>query len=453
MILARNIKLNVIGNEEEEKRVYKYLRNGMKAQNKMMNQRMTDLYIEKIKDVCEEDRKELRRLYGRIPKSKKGSAYSENIEFAKGLKIGNIMQQVDKKFKYFVNKQELMDGKVSLPTYKENNPLIIPSSYIQLKKTNPYRDNGLYHEYESHQDFLDAIVKRRNPRIFIKFANDITFGIDFGSIKKSMFLRKEFIKIFEEEYQVRGSSIGFDKTGKKIILNLSIEIPESSKEKEELDENICVGVDLGIVVPAICALNNNKYVKEQIGGYEEFTGKRIKVQEKRRRAWQNAKFNKGGHGRKKKLAHLENMREHESNFARTYNHMVSFNVIKFALENHAKYINLEDLSSISKKIKDKFVLRNWSYYQLQQQIKYKAKKWGIIVRLVNPAYTSQTCSECGKIGIRRNQAEFICTNPKCKCSKNFTEKINADFNAARNISMSTDFSEIDGVKIEKEEVA
>lgn len=449
MILTRKIKLFVVGDKEEKDRVYKYIRDGMKAQNRAMNEYISALYVSEIKEISKEDRSELNRLYGRISDSKKGSAYSKDIQFAKGLdSVSNLRLRVKQNFDYYKEKKGLMNGEVSLPTYKKNNPLLINSDYVRLRNSNPRRDNGLYHEYENHQDFLDEIMNRRNPRVFIKFANGITFGVNFGNIKKSIFLRKEFIKIFEEEYEVKGSSIGFDKSGKKIILNLSMEIPP--EEKKDLDENICVGVDMGLAIPAMCALNNDDDIKEEIGGYEEFTGKRIKIQEQKRRAWQNAKFNKGSHGRKKKLTHLENMRLSEHNFATTYNHMVSYRVVKFALKHHAKYINLEDLSSISKDIKKKFVLRNWSYYQLQQQIKYKAARHGIIVRLINPAYTSQTCLKCGKIGIRKFQDEFVCINPKCSCYK---DKINADFNAARNISISTDFTEIDGEKIKKEEIA
>lgn len=66
-------------------------------------------------------------------------------------------------------------------------------------------------------------------------------------------------------------------------------------------------------------------------------------------------------------------------------------------------------------------------------IEYKAKLEGIEVKYIDPAYTSQTCSYCGERGERKKQEEFVCTNPQCKRRG---EKINADFNAARNIAMS-----------------
>ena len=59
----------------------------------------------------------------------------------------------------------------------------------------------------------------------------------------------------------------------------------------------------------------------------------------------------------------------------------------------------------------------------------------------------KTCSVCGAIGERPSQAVFKCTDPNCKihtlyehCGKTMSKHF-ADFNAARNIAMSTDFVE------------
>ena len=130
--------------------------------------------------------------------------------------------------------------------------------------------------------------------------------------------------------------------------------------------------------------------------------------------------------------------------------MVSRRVVDFAIRNKAKYINLENLEGISKEEKNKFILRNWSYYQLQQYITYKAEMAGIIVRKIDPHYTSQVCSECGHHDKeqRRSQSEFVCGNPECK---NFGKSINADYNAARNIAASTKFVKEDTEKKKKKE--
>lgn len=77
---------------------------------------------------------------------------------------------------------------------------------------------------------------------------------------------------------------------------------------------------------------------------------------------------------------------------------------------------------------DRF-LKNWSYYDLQQKIEYKAKEQGMKVVYIRPEYTSQRCSACGYISKenRPDQATFLCV----KCG--FKE--NADYNASQNISI------------------
>lgn len=423
MILTRKITLFPIGDNEEIRRVYQYIKDGIINQNKAMNQYMCALYTAEIQKISSEDRKELSQLYERISSSKKGSAYCENIKFAKGLPIGIIGQKVKQDFSNAC-KDGLMYGQTTLPTYKKNNPLIVHVNYLRLRSTNPYKDNGIYHNYNSHEDFLNNLYLE-DLEIFIKFVNNITFKLVLGNPHKSHRLRSELKQIFEENYKVCSSSIQID--GAKIILNLAIDIP---KQELELDENTVVGVDLGIAIPAVCGLNNNNYIRQSIGSKDDFIRVRTQLQAQRRRLQKSLSTTSGGHGRKKKLKPLERLSDRERNFVRTYNHYVSKNVVDFAVKNKAKYINVEDLSGFDS---SKFILRNWSFYELQQFITYKASKYGIEVRKINPHHTSQTCSCCGhwEEGQRIDQAHF-----KCKACG---IELNADFNASRNIAMSTDF--------------
>ena len=423
MILTRKIQLYPIGDKEEVRRVYKYLSDGIFNQNKAMNQYISALYMSTVQEASKEDKQELNRLYTRISTSKKGSAYDKDIEFAKGLPIGAIGQKVKQDFQKSI-KDGLLYGKVSLPTYRKDNPLLIHVDYIRLRNTNPHQDSGIYHNYSNYQEFLDNLYSK-DLEILIKFANDITFKMILGQPHKSATLREEIKQIFEENYKVCGSSIQID--GTKIILNLSMDVP---KKEVELDENTVVGVDLGIAIPAVCGLNNNEYIKQSIGSKEDFLRIRTQLQSERKRIQSNLKLSKGGHGRKKKLKHLDNLSDRERNFVKTYNHYVSKQVVDFALKNKAKYINVEDLSGFDS---SQFILRNWSYYELQQFITYKASKYGIEVKKINPYHTSQICSCCGhwEEGQRDSQSHFKC--------KSCGYETNADFNASRNIAKSIDF--------------
>lgn len=441
--ITRKIQLIPVGDKEEINRVYTYLRDGIKSQNMAMNQYMSALYSAMVVDVSKDDRKELNHLFSRISTSKLGSAYDETIKFAKGLpSASSVAQKVKQDFDNAM-KKGLKYGKLSLPTYRDNNPLLLHVDYVRLRATNPHLDNGLYHNYESHEDFLDNLYSKK-LELFIKFANKITFQIVLGNPHKSAEIRSVFKNIFEDYYHIKGSSIEID--GTKIILNMSLEIP---KQKVELDEGVVVGVDLGIAIPAMCALNTNDYVKLRIGSKDDFLRVRTQIKNQRRRLYSNMKFANGGHGRTKKMQAADRFADYEKNWVQTYNHMVSKRVVDFALKHKAKYINLECLDGIGQNdLRNNYLLANWSYYQLQQYIKYKAEKYGITVRFINPYHTSQNCSCCShwEEGQRIKQAEFICKNPECK---KFGKKVNADFNAARNIAMSTDFVEKEEKKKKK----
>ena len=438
--LTRKYKLIPVGDKEEVNRVYTCLCKDMEMQCKAMNQYMSDLYVAQILEASKEDRKELNNLFGRIATSKKGSAYTNDIVFTKGLDILSMAKR--KVSEDFGNamKKGLMYGRISLPTYRQDNPLLIRPDFVRLRSLS-LKDYGIYHKYDSPMDLINGLEKDTNPEVYIKFPNGITFKIVFGNPHKGREQRKVFENIFSETYKVCGSSMGIDKN-RKIILNLCLEVP---RQEHKLDEGVIVGVDLGQAIPAMCGLNNNYQIREKIGDKENLLHVRNQMRAKRERLQENLKFSKGGHGRKEKLKALDRLKDRERHFVQTYNHKVSKRVVEFALRHNASQINIEDLSGFGKdkngnveELKKK-ILSEWSYYELQNYITYKAQLHGIVVKKVNPAYTSQTCSCCGQMGIRLSQSEFICQNPDCKCHTLYGKYINADFNAARNIAMSTDY--------------
>lgn len=108
------------------------------------------------------------------------------------------------------------------------------------------------------------------------------------------------------------------------------------------------------------------------------------------------------------------------------NHKVSRTIVDYAKE-HRSVLVLEDLGQISKKGKaKKYVQKSqWSFYQLETFIKYKAALLGVPVIYVNPAYTSQTCSKCGSLN-KTNGKHYKCSSCGYFCHR--------DVNAAFNIS-------------------
>lgn len=429
-MIARKIQLLPVGDKEETSRVYKYLREGMKAQNKALNEAMSALYAATLLDMSKDDKKELAKLFSRVTHGKNESGFTDDICFATGLgTTASIKQKIKNDFSAAC-KKGLEYGNISLPTYKKDNPLIVDVNLCNLRSKTK-GNTGIYHNYANHAEFLDHLYKK-DVEIFLQFANKILFKLRLGdNVNKSMELRTVIQKIFEEEYTIHGSQIQLQKRkngkGDDIYLLLSIETPQV---EHRLDENTVVGVDLGVATPAVCALNNKWQPRKYIGNGETFIAHKQKIKNQRKSLQKNLTTNTGGHGRNKKLNKLNKLKSGESNFADSYSHKISKEIVDFALKHNAKYINIEDLTGID--TEHEKLLGLWKYYKTQQCIIYKAAKYGIEVRKIRPHYTSQACSVCGHLEEgQRNKRDFQC--------KACGTKMNADYNAARNIAMSTEF--------------
>ena len=398
MITVRKIKLTIIGTDEERAEGYKFIRDSQYAQYQGLNLAMSILssaYLESNRDIKSDIFKEAQKSLTN------SNPIFDNIGFGTGIDTKSaITQRVKKDFKTSL-KNGLAKGERTITNYKRDYPLLTRGRDLKFQ----YKDDD----------------------IIIKWVNKIQFKVVLGSgkIKENKIeLQYTLHKIIDKEYKVGQSSLQFDRNN-NLILNLNLDIPYNPKN--ETVEGRTLGVDLGIKYPAYMCLNDDTYKREHIGSIDDFLRIREQMQDRRRKLQHDLKFIKGGKGRKKKTQALDRLRDKEKNFASTYNHMISKNVVEFAKKNQCEYINMEKLT------KDGFnnkILRNWSYYQLQQYIEYKAEREGIQVRYIDPSYTSQTCARCGHIDKenRQTQEKFICT----KCGF----ELNADHNASINIARS-----------------
>lgn len=113
---------------------------------------------------------------------------------------------------------------------------------------------------------------------------------------------------------------------------------------------------------------------------------------------------------------LKAIGQRENRWMQDVNHQVSKALVEMNPQNTLHV--LEDLTGIRSatekvKVRNRYVMVSWSYFDLEQKLTYKAKEHGQKVIKVSPRYTSQTCPRCGHIEkSNRDHAKHIF---KCKC--------------------------------------
>ncbi|MFI1730310.1 RNA-guided endonuclease InsQ/TnpB family protein [Streptomyces acidicola] len=196
------------------------------------------------------------------------------------------------------------------------------------------------------------------------------------------------------------------------FLMATCEVPEASLNTDPVD---FLGVDLGIVNIATTSDG------EIMAGREL---NRIRVRERTLRTKLQKKNTPSARRRQKKR------RRKEARRAKDINHKIAKHVVAEA-ERTGRGVALEDLTGIRERVRLKKPQRathsSWSFAQLGAFIAYKARRAGVPVVYVDPAYTSRTCAECGHVdkANRVSQAWFACRS----CGV----VAHADRNGSRNI--------------------
>lgn len=187
------------------------------------------------------------------------------------------------------------------------------------------------------------------------------------------------------------------------------------EEDPPLREGDVMGIDLGLRYTAYTSTQFYSSGEQRCA----FKAKRAKI-----RASLQSKATKGSYKKLKQLSGYERRKiRHE-------NHNLSKQLVEEAQRHNVGVIRMEQLSGIRKKTlvwnpHSNRQISGWSFSQLQQFVVYKARRVGISVELVNPAYTSQVCFRCRQKGLRVKDV-FTCIT----CGEK-----HADFNAACMISI------------------
>jgi len=179
------------------------------------------------------------------------------------------------------------------------------------------------------------------------------------------------------------------------FLYAAVELPEARLNTEPTG---FLGVDLGIVNIAttsdgavMAGRGLNRYRKRQ----------------------QDLRANLQAKGSKSAKRLLKKRRRRESRHATDVNHCISKRIVAEA-QRTGRGIALEDLRGIRERARfrkpQRATLHSWAFHQLGEYTVYKARRAGVPVVHVSPAYTSQECAECHHVDKRNrpSQAVFEC---------------------------------------------
>jgi putative transposase len=186
-------------------------------------------------------------------------------------------------------------------------------------------------------------------------------------------------------------------------------------EAEQIDPTDFLGVDLGIVNIATTS-DGQIHAGRKLNRY------------RKRQLTLRAKLQRKGTKSTKRV--LKRQRRKEARKATEANHVISKRIVTEA-ERTGRGIGMEDLAGIRQRARlrkpQRVALHSWAFAQLGQFVAYKARRAGIPVLFVDPAYTSRRCAECGHTdkANRVSQARFACRS----CGV----VAHADRNGSRNI--------------------
>jgi len=403
-----------------------------KATAGQLNRRLRDMLLEEARTKAVKDRKNTGE------KGTEDDAKKAQKEMNKFSKTGALPDTVAGalfmyKVKGLISKgkwTQVIRGKSALPTFRNNMAIPIrcdKKTQRRLERT----ENGVE---------LELMIRNKPyPRVLLG-----TQGIGEGAeaiIERLLSNESQAEQGYKQRYfEVR------EDVNRTWWLYVCYALPASTPPR--LDPSKIVGVDLGFTCPMYAAISNGHARL----GYRAFSSlaarvKALKLRTMRRRreiqrggrTIVSGEAARSGHGRKRKLLGIEKLQGRVNQAYTTLNHQMSAAVVKFAIENGAGTIQVENLEGLREELSGTFLGQMWRYFQLQEFLQYKAEENGIVIRKVNPRYTSRRCSQCGHINKEftrkardRNaeggySAKFKC--PDCEY------EADADYNAAKNLAV------------------
>jgi len=160
--------------------------------------------------------------------------------------------------------------------------------------------------------------------------------------------------------------------GSKLFLLASIAVEQ---EQHALSPAVIAEASLSMLHPITLRVGKREHA---IGNREEFMHRRLAIQAAISRLRRAAAFNRGGHGRKRKMKGLDSYLHLEKRYVEQRLHVYSRMLIDLCVKYGAATLLLVNQQAREEMAgEDPFLLRNWSYYSLKEKIAYKAARAGI----------------------------------------------------------------------------
>lgn len=267
--------------------------------------------------------------------------------------------------------------------------------------------------------------KFRKPQL------DLVWNRDY-SLVQGVFSVNTLDGRIKAPFDIKGMEQYFDKDKDKFKFGTArlicsrhkyyLHIPVTSEVADCEVSEICnvVGIDRGINFIAVSY--------DSKGNASFFDGGKVKH---KRAQYKELRSELQKRGTASARRRLKKIGQRENRWMNDVNHCVSKALVTsnpsktlFVLE------NLKGIRGATEKVrrKDRYVQVSWSYYDLEQKLKYKAQRNSCMVINVDPRYTSQCCPKCGHIE-KSNRDKKL----HCFCCRNCGYRSNDDRIGAMNL--------------------
>lgn len=343
-----------------------------------------------------------------------GYAY-DRLKAGTGMNKANFTSTIrEAEAKWKTQQKNVLRGSASIINFGKNQPLELHNKSIKI-------------EYDGSFSLVLSLLNKDKAKEL-----NMPMQFKFKAVVKDNSTKTILERCYDGVYGISASKLIYDQKKKMWCINLSYKF--EPQVIDTLNPDKILGVDLGVAVPIMASVYGD-YDRLSIKGSEinhiKNTFENLEKAKKRKsELLEQAKYcgdGRIGHGYNTRCKPANNIRDKEKRIHESINHKYSKALIDYAVKKGCGTIQMENLTNVTAHANA--FLKNWTYYNLQQKIEYKATEKGIKVVYVEPKYTSQRCSKCGCIHKenRPEQAIFKCI----ECGF----EANADYNASQNIGI------------------